>query len=591
MKIIIYFTLLFSAVLFELAGEVSYQVVFDLTHHHEKDKELMETLKSSSQMVVLKENPPATTTALTRRAEADRENLALALQSLGFYEPDIQVSIDTECSPFLVKFTIDPGPIYLLSHFEIIPENFDCFPYASITLSSIGIRIGHPVRPSSIVTAESLLIGRMALCGYPLAIITNRKVIADMDQKTISVYLHVDSGPPAYFGATQIVGTEKVRDLVILRKIHWLYGEHYNPLAVDRTQEAIEASGLFCSVVVTPAEKVDERGYLPMLIEVTESKHRTVGAGISYNTQLGGGITASWEHRNVRNLGEKMSLKTDLWMIRQRGELLYSQPDFICPGQDLLWIAEAERERTKGFTENFLSFSMLIDRRLNEWTKYSYGITFKELESEDTENSNGTFSLLKVPFHWRWSNADDLLNPTKGAILNYRATPTLEVTQQNFYLIQTLAYSTYYSLIRDGSIVLAAKISLGSISCKPNQTIPAPERFYAGSENTIRGYKYLTVSPLNAKDDPVGGRSLMFYSLEIRTRLTEKFGWVFFYDMGNVYNQVWPGFDRKQLQSGGLGIRYHTPVGPLRLDIAFPFNRRKGIDNRWEFYLSMGQSF
>lgn len=139
--------------------------------------------------------------------------------------------------------------------------------------------------------------------------------------------------------------------------------------------------------------------------------------------------------------------------------------------------------------------------------------------------------------------------------------------------------------------MLAAKVNLATIQGAGRHTIPPSERLYAGSESTLRGYNYYTVSPLDKKDDPIGGRSLMIYTVEGRWRASEKWGGVLFYDVGNVYSSPLPQFDKKMLQSVGIGIRYYTPVGPLRLDIAYPLKRRKHVDNSFQVYFSVGQSF
>src|SRR5262249_18262594 len=135
--------------------------------------------------------------------------------------------------------------------------------------------------------------------------------------------------------------------------------------------------------------------------------------------------------------------------------------------------------------------------------------------------------------------------------------------------------------------------------------IPPPERFFAGSDGLLRGYRYLTVSPLNKEREPIGGRSMLIGAFELRWRLTKKWGLVGFYDIGNVYSQSVPDLSRKQLQSVGVGIRYHTLVGPIRLDVAFPLDRRHDIkirdkhsgghhhthDPTYQIYFSIGQSF
>ncbi len=564
------------------------------------NKELIDLLKSVSQLETLKKHPPATRTALNRRVEADIPNLVKAMQTLGYYKPDISFTVDTQQTPYAIRIFIEPGQVYPFQNFEILPcgeeEVFDDSPLLCISTQDLGITLGRPAYPEQILEAETRLLQILAWKGYPLARVQSREVIADEANKTISVRLHVDTGLPVVFGPTVIKGLSGVNPLLICRKIRWDIGTPFNPHYLEKTQQDIEESGLFASVTISADEKLDECGRLPVRIDLIESKHRTVALGASYTTQLGPGVLAEWELRNMRGLGERFSMLADVWEIRQRGALMYRQPDFRVLGQDILWIGEYEHEKTIGYTETFYSITNLIERQVNFCTKISYAIQFKELHSFGSDN-NGNFSLLKAPLHLRWSNANNLMDPTRGMSLNLKLIPTWSILGNSFiYYIQTLVGTSYYSLDRAERWTLAAKVDLGTIFGASNRTIPPPERFYAGNECILRGYNYMTVSPLGPTGLPIGGRSLMVYSLELRNRIGEKIGWVAFYEVGNVYSTIVPDFSHKQLQSAGFGLRYQTPVGPLRADVAFPLNRRERgkddfIDSCCEYYFSVGQAF
>jgi translocation and assembly module TamA len=206
-------------------------------------------------------------------------------------------------------------------------------------------------------------------------------------------------------------------------------------------------------------------------------------------------------------------------------------------------------------------------------------------------DGNGLYNLFKIPMHVRWSNANSVLEPTEGATINFRAIPTLHFPKHPFaYCINTLTTSFYKSLTTDNSYVFASKMLLGSIWGSSRRMIPASERFYEGTENTLRGYRFMTVSPLH-HHKPIGGRSMLIFSEELRVKATETLGWALFYDLGNVYSNAFPELNQKWLQSVGWGLRYHTPVGPLRLDFAVPLNRRRHLDYRFQIYLSIGQAF
>lgn len=191
-----------------------------------------------------------------------------------------------------------------------------------------------------------------------------------------------------------------------------------------------------------------------------------------------------------------------------------------------------------------------------------------------------------------WTKTNSLLDPTSGNMVHFKTIPTLQTLGSFFsYTTHLLTTAAYQPLDAKHRFVLAGKASFGSIWGASKHAIPPSERLYAGSDTLLRGYRYLTVSPIGFDHKPIGGRSMMVYSLELRMRVYDPFGVVAFYDIGNVYGQSVPQFDHKQLQSAGIGLRYYTPVGPLRLDIAFPFNPRAHLDNSFQIYFSIGQAF
>jgi translocation and assembly module TamA len=159
----------------------------------------------------------------------------------------------------------------------------------------------------------------------------------------------------------------------------------------------------------------------------------------------------------------------------------------------------------------------------------------------------------------------------------------------NFYKLRASG-TRYVPLGRRPEIDLAGRVTLASILGEERSDIPADERLYAGGGGTIRGYAFQSVGPLDGKT-PLGGRSLAVTSAELRWRLNPEFGLVAFIDGGTAFEGVY--FDSKEdvLWSAGVGFRYFTPVGPLRFDLAFPMDRRRGTDDAYQFYISLGQAY
>jgi len=589
----IFWTLILVASIPCVGNALEYTVQFEGV----TDESMHNLLEETSQLATLQNLSASTAAALQRRADKDISNLLKALHSQAYYEAKVKTSINFNVNPAVVKIEVDAGPVYPFSSFSIVPSNdatpdqTSSYPFAAISNLDLDIDINGPALPKYIINAEDILIKRMEREGYPLAKIVKREVIADQATKSVSVILHVDSGILARFGETTITGQKRVQDIFFCRKITWQKGCIYQPEQVARTLNALEASGLFSTINISYEDEVDENGLLPMNIAVSEAKHRSIGFGLNYDTDLGPGLSAEWENRNLRGMGEKLSFVTNIWVRKKEGTLRYIKPDFCRPRQDLIWTAEAMNLATRGFEESSLSLSGVIERQWNDQIRFSYGGMFKRLRNWDSDN-NGSFNLVKAPLQFMWHKTNSLLDPTNGSVALLKCTPTLQTMSPAFaYVINTLSASIYLPLRKDQRFVIAGKATFGSIWGANKHSIPPSERFYAGSDNLLRGYRYLSVSPLNCDNKPIGGRSMMIYSLEARMRLTETIGFVTFWDIGNVYAEPYPQFDHKQLQSVGVGARYHTPVGPLRLDIAFPLNPRKHIDNRFQIYFSIGQAF
>lgn len=583
----IFLLLLFlCAAKISLAAYDSYEVFIqgDVT------SETFARLKSASELFSQQDSPPSTGAGLRHRAEADVVKLLKVLHGEAYYNAKITLQYNFEVNPVLVTLNIDTGPVYPFASFTLAAAENCSFPYSTIALEDLGITIGAPALPKDILEAEETVLEIMEARGYPLASIKEREVLADQSLQVINVILHIDSGPIANFGHTEILGLCDVKESFFAKKIAWKEGRIYDPCLIERTQVALEASGLFSSILITHGDHTTCGGQLPMKIEVEEARHRSIGIGVAYNTQFGPGFTAEWEHRNMRGIGEKLSFDVDIWKELQEGTILYTQPDFRRQGEDLLWLMEYRHETTHGFREYAFSVSGTVERRVSERLRFSYGLMYKRLVDTHADG-NGLFNLAKVPIHVRWSNANSVLDPTQGISFNFRAVPTLHFPDHPFgYCINTLGTSIYSPLTRDHNFVLASKILVGSIWGSSRRTIPASERFYEGTENTLRGYRFLTVSPLH-HHKPIGGRSMLVLSEELRFRASETLGWTLFYEAGNVYAETIPEINHKVLQSIGWGLRYHTPVGPFRLDFAVPLNRRKHIDYRFQIYLSIGQAF
>lgn len=569
------------------AAGISYSVDFEGVD----DPKTLKALRSASQLVALRKKYPSSINALRFRAESDVPDLVRILRAHGYLEAEVEMHLMEEGREFKVIVSIRPGPLYRIEQFKIICKNAQSKACPQLKPEEIGITIGDPADTKKILDSELCALHLLSERGYPLAVIENREIIADGKTNRVKVLITIDTGPFAYFGPTTIEGNTSVQSYLIEQQIQWCESDWYNSCLVEGTQKSLIDTGLFSSVYITHSKTLDESNLLPMKIEVCETKHKSVSLGASFQTTFGPGATFGWENRNVGGLGRKLLLQADIAQRSHSGIASYLIPNFHRMGQNYIIQAQAWHESIKPYRMQSYNFLNRFDRQVNPNFFFSIGAKVEYMIVSNSVD-NGNFLLVEAPLFLRWTNVKDFLNPTSGIRLEYKGTPAVNIKDvSDFYYSQVLTLSSYIPFWRNEFLILAQKLTIGTIFSNGIGAIPVPKRFFGGSEDNLRGYKYFTVSPLDEDDKPIGGRSAIYYSLEPRFRIWKSFGIVPFFDMGNVYLDQLPTFKGKWRKSVGIGVRYYSFFGPLRLDVAFPLNRREGIDPHWWIFVSLGQTF
>ena len=555
------------------------------------NKAALKTLKSVSHLVSLKDKSPESINALRYRAESDIPEMMKALRSYGYYEASISIELDEQPREIQVFVLIVPGPQYTLGEYVIHlhPEGA-YLPEESLDPKNLGLEPGMPVLSMKIVEAEQKALTVLEDHGYPLASVEKREMVADGKTKTFSVSLDLQTGPFSLFGLTDIRGEKNVKKTFINRKIAWKENEPYTASLVEKTQTALMDTGLFTSVLVTHPEGLGAGGHLPMTVDVLENKRRSINGGVSYQTFFGPGVTFGWENRNIGGMGRRLTLQADATRKTHSGAVTFLAPDFYQLEQDYVAQAQAMNETIYTYFQRSYSVTNRVEKRIDTRYRLSCGVKLERIFVKKSI-ANGLFTLLEVPLYFRWSSANNLLNPSRGNTIEYKAIPSTSLSQLNqYYISQTLTY-THYTPWKEGKFfILAQKVLFQSIFSKDLSAIPLPKRVLEGTDQEMRGYRYKTVSPLR-DGKPLGGRSGVFYTIETRFRLNKTLGLVPFFDIGNVCLTVLPQPKGKWFKSAGLGIRYFSFIGPLRLDVAVPLDRRKGIDPHYRLLISMGQTF
>ena len=517
-----------------------------------------------------------------------------SLSDLAFWKKDTTPDVEDVAKQYaIVLITVEPGPQFtLVEHdFELIdPEAGAAVP----SPQALGSPVGGAALAVPIVGAEAAAVETLQMNGYPYAERIDRDAVADLELATLEVETQLYSGPAAVFGPVEFVGLEDVEEGYLRTYIPWQPGE---PVSRDEVQvftRDLLATDLFeTAVVELPEEAPEAEGpvTLPVVVRAKERPFRTISGGAEYSTDDGPALKAGFQHRNLWGENETVTLDGELALELQalRGE--YREPQFRDrPGQDLISTLTVLHEEDDAFDESRVTLTGGLERELNdEWT-IGYGGLAEASRITDDGVTTEAF-LGGIPAFVDYDGTDDLLNPTEGLRARVDLTPfagTVDSEFTNFLLIDTRG-STYWDILDNDRYVLAARARLGSIIASDLSDVPKNRRLYSGGGGSVRGYERREIGPLDAEGDPIGGRSVAEASLEMRARLYGNLGGVVFVDAGTVDTESFPGFDEIQVASG-FGVRYHSPVGPIRLDIAFPVNPRD-TDDAFQLYFSIGQAF
>jgi translocation and assembly module TamA len=558
-----------------------------------EDAALRDLLQQSSQLIELGERPPESLARLRARADADIERLGKTLRSQGFYDGTVRAEIDGDRRPVPVRLAVETGPVYTLDRFTTRFANGAVVPSEMMpTWQALGIARGQPALAAAILDAESALVTHLQQQGYPLAKRLGHDALLFRDRRTLAVTVEIDAGPPARFGKAKVTGLDRVDLAHVRRLIPWRTGARYDVRQVQQARRALAGDALFETVAVTPADQVNPDGSIDLLVEVTEAERRSIGAGLSYSTDIGPGASVFWEHRNLFGDGESLRLGLSGALNEQVAEASYRDASLGDGRFTQLTDLTLANRMLEAYDERSATLATALQWGFAEhWTARA-GLSFELQEIEDeTEPEAQQFALFGLPFSFSRDDTDDRLNPTRGSRLQFAATPYAGGGARFVSFVSASAGgSAYLGLDPAGRFVLAGRGRVGVVVGEPTEDLPASKRLYAGGGGSIRGYEFQTVGPLDGDDDPLGGRSLIELSAELRMRVTESIGIVPFVDAGTVSDSEYPSLEEELQYAAGLGVRYYTAIGPLRADVAVPLNRRD-VDDRFQFYVSIGQAF
>ncbi|MDB5487639.1 MAG: outer membrane protein family [Reyranella sp.] len=548
-------------------------------------------------------------------AQAVTSRLNTALRSRGFYDATLAATIDgkpiadpsaleaLEARPDTeatnVNITIDTGPRYRIGSIAIRPPGAQQS-LPGIDRADLGLAPGDPADASAIIAAQNKLLEELRKQGHALASIKDREVVVDHATREAEVTFVAEPGPLAKMGPVRFSGTEKVDTVWLQRRVPFKEGEPYTPAKVEELRGKLTSLGTFNAVRLKPATELDANGELPIEAELTDRLQRSIGFGVSYETQLGFAVEGFWVHRNLFGQAESLRLSGEVNHIGQGYAILdtgfafraaFRKPDWWLPGQDLRLEAAALREVLDAYTRKAVTFYGGFDRTFSPHWQGRLGLAV-EVADITRNGITQNYRMLGLQATALYNRANSDLDPTRGYRIELNVQPWVDTGPGgDMFTIIRLTGRHYWDLAEPGRTVLATRASFGTEPAISIGGIPPDKLFYAGGGGSVRGFVYQSAGPRDAFNNPLGGASVVEGSVELRQRIGKAFGAVAFVDAGSAYPDFLPNFSLFAPRVGaGVGIRYYTDFGPVRADVGVPLNRREG-DPPFGIYVSLGQAF
>jgi translocation and assembly module TamA len=642
--LLLFAVLLWAAVAAHAADPQSYKVDMAST----PDSSLSSTLKATSDLETLRKTAPVGPFGLIGRARGDLERLKTVLESFGYYQSYVEIRIDglplddpglpeeltsrTQDNEAQVKITFSLGPLYHLRKIQIEGE---VPPEAG---KALGLGSGAPAVAADVLAAGDRLLNALQDQGYAFAKVDTPVAYEDPSDRTLDITFHVTTGARVQIGQIRIRGLKDMKEAFVRKRLLVHTGEQYGASRIEAARKDLLALGVFSSASVRVGDKPDDQGRVPIEFNLRERKQHIVSLRGAYSSDLGGSTGVTWTRRDVSGKADSLTLSADA--INLGGGTAsngvgfdvngkYLIPDWKERDQSLQISVGAIRQFLQAYDQTAYTAGVTVTRKLSSIWSVSAGFNIEEEHIDQHEcgadqncylvvtcvlpdmntpphpaciDQHFTYTLLALPLTVLYNTtgrSSPLEDATKGLLVSLSVTPTYSIGHPSSRFFVTQATGSVYFDLNDiglnktpGRSILALR-ALGGLAAGAGEfSLPPDQRFYAGGSGTIRGYRYQSVGPLFPNGNPIGGTAINAGTIEFRQRIGTNFGTAFFVDGGNVSKNLSP-FHGNPRFGAGAGVRYYTPIGPVRVDFALPIQRRSGPnpDDAFEIYIGLGQAF
>lgn len=566
-------------------------------------KDLTEAVTEASMVRSLQAQGQTDPQDLLAAARSDYARILAALYARGYYAVDISIRIDgreAAAIPALeapraisaIRVDVNPGPPFRFGQATVAP-------LVPGTEMPKAFERGAVAESGAVRTAVDVAISAWREAGHAKAFVASDAVLADHAAQRIDADVRLDPGPRLRFGRLEIVGEERMREARI-RKIAGLpEGETFSETELRRAETRLRRTGIFASVALTEDEKITAPDLLGTTATVVEQKPRRYSLGVEVASLDGVSLSASWLHRNLLGGGERLGVKGDVTNIGSGKsgidyglEVTLDRPATLSPDTTAGLIFSYSHEDEIDYALDAFSFGLRFSHVFSDQLTARVGLTY---DASDGRDPGGTFSFrnLSLPIGVTWDKRDVANNPTTGFYLDATAKPFAGFGTTGSGLRTTVDARGFRSLGKPGRLVFAARVQAGAVLGSGLLDTPRDDLFLSGGGGTVRGqpYRSLGVSVTRGFGPQflIGGRYFLAGSLELRAKVSDKLGVVGFVDWGSIGIDGFGGALSDSHAGAGLGLRYDTGLGPIRLDVAAPISGTTG--GGVQVYVGLGQSF
>jgi translocation and assembly module TamA len=563
------------------------------------DADLLGALRAASLSAQALRDGRDTAQDLFAAARADYARLLGTLYARGHYSGVIRITADgrevADIAPLdqpavlaRLAIHITPGPRFAFSQAALAP-------LAPGTGLPEGFAAGQPALSGQIVAATRAALDGWRDLGHAKAVVAAQQLTADHRSATLVASITLRPGPQLRFGALSLAGIDRLRPERLAEIAGFPAGAVFSPAALAQIRARLRRSSIFSAATLTEAETPNPDGTLDIALLVAEAKPRRFGLGAELSSRDGFALTGYWLHRNLRGGGERFRLDAAISGIgTDAGGVDYSlgaridRPATFTPDTSGFALARVERLNQADYGASTAHIGFGLSHYFSDTLQAEASLAFSASRVTDAFGAT-IFRQVSLPTSLTHDGRDVALDATRGLYLAAHVTPFLGFGSTGSG-VQIRAEGRSYRAVGD-SLVLAGRAQIGTVQGAGITRTPREYLFYSGGGGTVRGqpYQSLGVNVLRAGDlVPMGGASFAAFSAEIRAPLRGAFGVVAFVDAGYVAADA--GFSGGAWHSGaGLGLRYDTGIGPIRLDLGLPVSG--GSVGRPQLYLGIGQAF